>query len=152
MTGIGFPCRWEDLCNRQVNPVFYLRTLRKRSLAETSQFQEPFEVYIQALISQCLDSNFLQEVFQDQGKRTWFINHRTLKRFTYIKSSIAAFRWLFCVKHWASRLGHPIAEEQSHGWHKLAIGLAMLPQHLALSKWPGWNSRWGTGIWETLSS
>jgi len=41
-------------------------TLRKRSLAETSQFQEPFEVYIQALISQCLDSNFLQEVFQDQ--------------------------------------------------------------------------------------
>ncbi|TRY73107.1 hypothetical protein TCAL_11821 [Tigriopus californicus] len=41
-------------------------TLRKRSLNETSQFQEPFEVYIQALISQCLDGNFLHEVFQDQ--------------------------------------------------------------------------------------
>ncbi len=46
------------------------RTLRKRSFNETSQFQEPFEVYIQALISQCLDANFLQEVFQDQGERT----------------------------------------------------------------------------------
>ena len=35
---------------------------------ETGQFQEPFEVYIQALISQCLDANFLQEVFTDQGE------------------------------------------------------------------------------------
>ena len=42
--------------------------LRARSRAETGQFQENFEVYIQALISQCLDSNFLDEVFNDQGE------------------------------------------------------------------------------------
>ena len=41
--------------------------IRKRSYGETSQFQENFEVYIQALISQCLDGNFLDEVFSDQG-------------------------------------------------------------------------------------
>lgn len=35
---------------------------------ETMQFLEPFEIYIQALISQCLDSTFLQEVFQVKGK------------------------------------------------------------------------------------
>merc|ERR1719412_2158584 len=39
--------------------------IRKRSYGETSQFQENFEVYIQALISQCLDANFLDEVFND---------------------------------------------------------------------------------------
>lgn len=42
--------------------------LRQRSFAETSQFQENFEVYIQALISQCLDANFLDEVFTDQDE------------------------------------------------------------------------------------
>ena len=45
--------------------------LRMRSRAETQQFQENFEVYIQALISQCLDSNFLDEVFNDQGKEIY---------------------------------------------------------------------------------
>ena len=49
--------------------LFFYSEIRKRSYAETAQFQENFEVYIQALISQCLDANFLDEVFSDQGKK-----------------------------------------------------------------------------------
>jgi hypothetical protein len=51
----------DDHQNNTTNPE-----IRKRSYAETAQFQENFEVYIQALISQCLDANFLDEVFSDQ--------------------------------------------------------------------------------------
>ena len=49
-------------------PIGINPEIRKRSYGETSQFQENFEVYIQALISQCLDANFLDEVFNDAGK------------------------------------------------------------------------------------
>ena len=51
--------------------LFFYSEIRKRSYAETAQFQENFEVYIQALISQCLDANFLDEVFSDQGKNNF---------------------------------------------------------------------------------
>ena len=56
-------------CEQTVDLYFFNSEIRKRSYAETAQFQENFEVYIQALISQCLDANFLDEVFSDQGKK-----------------------------------------------------------------------------------
>ncbi|CAB4064509.1 unnamed protein product [Lepeophtheirus salmonis] len=39
--------------------------LHKRSIAETSKFQDNFEVFMQALLSQSLDANFLNEVYTE---------------------------------------------------------------------------------------
>jgi len=42
--------------------------IMSRSRGETGQFQENFEVYMQTLISQCLDPNFLNEIFSEQDE------------------------------------------------------------------------------------
>ncbi|XP_040569242.1 uncharacterized protein [Lepeophtheirus salmonis] len=39
--------------------------LHKRSIGETSKFQDNFEVFMQALLSQSLDANFLNEVYTE---------------------------------------------------------------------------------------
>ena len=57
---------------------------------ETGQFQEPFEVYIQALISQCLDANFLQEVFTDTT-RTVSIQHEVCCFVNWDRHTIIVF-------------------------------------------------------------
>lgn len=46
---------------------------RAEVIKETAKFQEPFEVYIQAIISHCLDPNFLDEVIAD--KDVYFLDN-----------------------------------------------------------------------------
>ena len=49
--------------------LFIFSEIRKRSKAESSKYQDDFDVYVQALISQSLDSNFLEEVYADKGNK-----------------------------------------------------------------------------------
>jgi hypothetical protein len=53
-------------------------------MKETDQFKEQFEVYVQALVSQSLDDNFLEEVYNDNGDFFLQIN---LKYYFFIKNN-----------------------------------------------------------------
>ena len=49
-------------------PKIFFFCRRLKSYEESNKYQESFDVYVQALISQCLDPEFLVEVIRDQGK------------------------------------------------------------------------------------
>ena len=53
---------------REETKILIFSSVRSKSRAETGQFQENFEVYMQTLISQCLDHNFLNEIFSEAGE------------------------------------------------------------------------------------
>jgi len=96
--------------------------LRTRSRNETGQFQENFEVYIQALISQCLDANFLDEVFSDQDE--YFVSNIekvdsvTLLRKDKVMNGVswpARFRRAVSTWPFLNDLGEAAAQESKCG-------------------------------------
>ena len=63
--------------------ILFLREIQLKSRGETGQFQENFEVYMQTLISQCLDANFLNEIFSEAG--IFFISYDFVLELRYLR-------------------------------------------------------------------
>lgn len=82
-----------ELCSSTAE--MYIEKMMQDALA----YQDQFEVYIQTLISQGLDSNFLTEIMQEQGNNCMNCIKKLLCAKTKINSLlISSFRRIFFVK------------------------------------------------------
>ena len=126
---------------------FLLSSVRSKSRSETAQFQENFEVYMQTLISQCLDHNFLNEIFSEAGER------EEVERWgAGLDNDHLCFRRLLCVQHREGGQRHAAQEGQADDGYYVDPEIPTCHHHMAQSEQPGVGYYFPTFRNKTLNS
>lgn len=104
----------------------------EKMVQEMASYQDNFEVYIQTLISQALDANFLTEISQEQGSliaATAPSKMFDFLRFRSVHVSLADVYFLSNVK---------IVDDVSAARRERLLRLTSWPQHMvqSMSTWP----------------